>query len=214
MPDLRACGAVVRPGVGGVIELACQEAVGRLGGDLLGLFHGAHHAALGGGQHQLRAVGCQHLAALHAHGLRHGEDDIVASGNAHGGEADAGVAGGRLHDGAAGQELAVLFGGFDHLQRHAILHGSGGVKVFQLHKHRCRELKLLAVAHGLQQGGVTDQLGCRAIDVHNDLPFIVGQKMPTHPYVKKAEGASCTLCRLVKNVLPENQASGDPAEHT
>ena len=44
-------------------------------------------------QHQLCAVGLHDLAALHAHGFGHDDDDAVAPGGSHGGQADAGVAG-------------------------------------------------------------------------------------------------------------------------
>ena len=196
VPDLWAGGAVVGPGIGGGIKLTGQEAARDRGGDLLGLFHGARHTALGRGQHQLRTVGGQQLPALQAHGLGHGEDDLVATGQAHGRETYAGVAGGGLHDGAAGQELALFFGVFNHFQGYTILYGAGGVEGFQLDQHGGGQAELLRVAHRLQQGGVADQLGCRAIDVHNDLPFCVGREMPMHS-IQKAEDASCTLCRSI-----------------
>ena len=75
-------------------------------------------------------------------------------------------------------------------------YGAGGVEGFQFDQHGGGQAELLRVAHRLQQGGVADQLGCRAIDVHNDLPFCVGREMPMHS-IQKAEDASCTLCRSI-----------------
>ena len=54
------------------------------------------------GEDQLRTVGLHNLAALHAHGFGHADDDPIPSGGGHRGQADAGVAGGGLNNNGAG----------------------------------------------------------------------------------------------------------------
>ena len=49
-------------------------------------------------------------------------------------EANAGVAAGRLDDERAGLQLAGLFGGLDHGERDAVLHGTAGVERFDFHE--------------------------------------------------------------------------------
>ena len=159
-------------GVGGVHELAGHEAVGDLLGQLVGLGNGALHALGALGQHQLRAVGLHQLAALHAHGLRHHDDDPVAPGGGHRGQADAGVAGGRLNDDAALLQQALGLGVIDHGLGDTVLDAAGGVKVLQLGQHPGLQAELLLDMGQLQQGGLTDQLVSGSVNVrHNDSPF-------------------------------------------
>ena len=74
LPDLRPGGLKVGLGVGGVDELAGDEAAGNLPGQLLGLGNGPPHALGPLSEHQLRTIGLHQLAALHAHGFRHDDD--------------------------------------------------------------------------------------------------------------------------------------------
>ena len=76
-------------GVRRVDKLAGDEAVRDLRGQLVGLGDGALHALGAFGQDELGAVGLHELAALDGHGLRHDDDDAVASGGSDGGKADA-----------------------------------------------------------------------------------------------------------------------------
>ena len=96
VPDLGPSGGQVNGRVGGVVELLQNEAVRRLGQNLVGLGDGALHAVRSGGQHDLRAIGQQRHPALQAHGLRHGEDNFVALDCGHKRQRDAGVAAGRF----------------------------------------------------------------------------------------------------------------------
>ena len=89
------------------------------------------------GQHQLRAVGDQQLAALEAHRIRHrqGQRDIASGGDER--ERDAGVAAGRLDQLLAGTEQAALLGVPDHRGADAVLDGIRGAAPFDLAEN-CR----------------------------------------------------------------------------
>ena len=78
-------------------------------------------------------------AALEAHGLGHGEDELVALDRGDKGQGDAGVAAGRLdEDGLAGRDFAGLLGGIDHGEADAVLDARYGVLAFQLGDDGCR----------------------------------------------------------------------------
>ena len=132
LPQLRAGGAAVRLGVGGVGELVGQPDVAvarhRLrGGD--GLVHAAHRL----GDVHLGAVEAQQPLALAAHALREREDQVVALGGAHERERDAGVAARGLDDrGAAGLDAALGLGGLDHRHADAVLDRAARVEHLEL----------------------------------------------------------------------------------
>ena len=131
-------------GVGGVDELPGYEAARNLLGQLVSLGDGALHALGALGEHQLRAVGLHQLTALHGHGLRHDDDDAVAPGGGHGGQADH-----RLGD--------------------AVLYAAGGVEVFQLGQDLSLQVVGLFNVGQLQQGGVADELIGGGIDSRHDV---------------------------------------------
>ena len=151
--------------VRGVDKLPGDKAVGDLRGKLVGLRDRALHALRAVGEHELRAVGLHELTALYAHGLRHDDDNAVASGGSDGGKADAGVAGGGLDDDGARLEHTALLCVLDHGQRHAVLHRAAGIEVFQLCQNARLELLFLFNVRQLQQGRFADQLICRCIDI-------------------------------------------------
>ncbi len=78
------------------------------------------------------AVGQHQAAALDRHAVGHDQDDLVALDGRHHGQADAGVARGRLDDGAAGLERAGALGVFDHGQGDAVLDRAAGVAALGL----------------------------------------------------------------------------------
>ena len=90
----------------------------------------------GGRDDDLGAVGLEHVALVLADLVRAHEDAVVALALGDQGQADAGVAGRRLDDGAAGLERAGGLGGLDHPQRDAVLHRPAGVQVLDLGQHR------------------------------------------------------------------------------
>jgi hypothetical protein len=72
-------------------------------------------------EHHLGAEETQQLAALDAEALGHGDHEGITLLRADHGEADAGVATGRLDDGLAGLEQSATLGVLDDGARHAVL---------------------------------------------------------------------------------------------
>ena len=98
-------------GIRRIVELLQHVAVRRRREHLLGLRNRALHAFRPGREHDLRAEGAQQHAALHAHGFRHGEDQLVAFDRGDERQPDAGVAAGRLDQhGLAGLNLSRALG--------------------------------------------------------------------------------------------------------
>ncbi len=96
--------------VGRVAELLQDQVTVRVGGDdLFGLGDSAFHAFRPFGQHQIGAERLEQLAALDAHGFRHGQRQLVTARGGHEGQRDAGIAAGRLHQLFTGGQHATLF---------------------------------------------------------------------------------------------------------
>ena len=120
------------------------------------------------GQDQLRAVGFHQLTALDGHGLGHDDDNAVAARGCDRGQADAGIAGGRLNDDGAGLQLAGGFGVVDHRLCDAVLDGAGGIEVFQLGENLGLQAQFLFDMCELEQRSLADELVCGSIDLgHN-----------------------------------------------
>ena len=169
LPDLRGGGGVVGLGVGLIDKLAGDEAVRDLAREFIRFGDGAFHALGAGGEDQLRAIGFHQLAALHAHGLRHDDDDTIAPGGGHRGQADAGIAVGGLDEDGLGGKEALLLGILYHGEGNAVLDGTGGIEVFQLGQKAGLEVILFFKMGELQQGGVADELGGGSVDIcHRD----------------------------------------------
>ena len=152
-------------GIGRVDKLAGDKAVGDLLCQLLRLGDGPLHPLDPFGEYQLRAVGLHQLAALHAHGLRHGDDDAVTPGRRHGGQADPGVAGGGLDDDRAGLQLAAGLRLVDHRLGNAVFYRPGGIEILQLSQNAGFQPRLLLNAAQLQQGRLADQLVGGCVDI-------------------------------------------------
>ncbi len=132
--------ADVNRGVGGIVELAEDVAVGGIGEDLIGLGDSALHAVGAGGEHDFRAEGAQQNAALGAHGLGHGEDKPVAFDGGDEGEGDAGIAAGGFNkDGFARGDFASPLGVFDHGIADAVFHAGEGILAFEFGHDGCGE---------------------------------------------------------------------------
>ena len=119
----------------GILELARHEGVRHLGQQRLRARHRAAHAVRGGGQHDVRAVSAQDVAALEAHVLRHHQHTAIATHGRDHRETDAGVAARGLDDHGGGLELAGPFGRQDHRQRRTILDATRGVHELDLGHH-------------------------------------------------------------------------------
>ena len=170
--DLRARGLKMGLGVGGVGELAGDEAAGDPGGQLPGLFHGPGHALGPLGEHQLRPVGLDQLAALHAHGVRHDDDELIPPGRRHRGQADARIAGGGLNKGGPGLQSPGSFRLINDALGDPVLYRPGRIQIFQLGKDGGLQVFRLFNVCKLQQGRAANKLVGRGVDFgHNDLPF-------------------------------------------
>ena len=157
-PDLRAGGLVVRGRRCGVEELVGLIRPGDLplqtvGDPVVGVLGLGRDGGLG--DHHLGAVGAQHVPLLLTHLVRRDEHGTVALELGHHGQAHAGVAGGRLHHGAAGGQASVRLSLLEHLQGDPVLHGASRVQVLQLDQHGGTD----PLGHPVQphQGGVPDQ---------------------------------------------------------
>ena len=125
----------MRQRVGRIGELVGVEGAGQFRGDLLGhvlIIFGMALADIGTRHAHFGAERAQMLDLFARHLVGHDEDDAVALGDADLGEAEAGIAGGRLDDGAAALELALFLGRRDHRQRDAVLDRAAGILAFKL----------------------------------------------------------------------------------
>ena len=170
--DLRAGGLKVGLGVGGIHELAGDEAAGDLGSQLVGLGNGTLHALGTLAEAQPCAVCLDELPTLYAHGVRHDDDQIVAPGGSHGGQADAGIAGGRLDEGGTGLQGPGLLGLVNNGPGDPVLYGAGGIEVLQLGQDPGFQLLFLLDMGQLQQGGLSNQLVSRGIDFRHHKNFL------------------------------------------
>src|SRR6185312_7469534 len=118
--DLAPGRALVHVRVGLVLELARHEPA-VLGGELLRLVDHAEGALRRRRQDHLGAEEAHQLAPLDGKALGHGYDERVALRRADHGEADAGVAGGRLYDRLPGLERAGFLRRLDDAEREPVL---------------------------------------------------------------------------------------------
>ena len=118
--------------VGRVVELHRDPGARDLGGELVRPGDRALHPQLARRQLQLRAVAGHQLAALDRHRLGHRQDQPVALHRADEGEADPGVARGRLDDDRARAEDPGCLGVLDHRQRDAVLDAAARVGALHL----------------------------------------------------------------------------------
>ena len=209
LPDLRAGRGAVDGGVGRIRKLAGQEAAGRLRGDLLRLGNGTLHALRAVRQDELRAISLEQVAALDAHGLRHGQDDAIAARGRHGGKADAGVAARRLDDDSARLQQAALLGIVQHGTGDAVLYTARGVKIFDLGQQVCLQAARRGKALQLHERRVADELGNAVIDFHKTGSF----RIPILPTVF----LGIILARVwtvVKPPKPENGAAPTEQLHS
>lgn len=157
-PELRAGAALVGQRVGRVVELVGEEGAGNVlrqaRGNVLVVLRMALADVRAGDVH-LGAHGAQVQDLLGGHLVRHHQHHPVALRATDQGQAETGVAGGGLDDGATGPQAAVTLGGLDHGDTDAILDGAAGVLRF--------ELEVQGAGAGIEarhanQRGVADQV--------------------------------------------------------
>ncbi len=164
VPDLGAGGLVVDLRVRRVLELVGEDRAGTLRGDLLGPGDAALHALRRGREDQLRAEHAQQRAPLLRHRLGHRQHELVASRRRDHRQRDAGVAAGRLDDGAAGLQAAVGLGRVDDGRTDAVLHRVR--RVVELQLHRDGRAEPLREAVDPYERGVADGFGDVAENGH------------------------------------------------
>ena len=138
-PDLRAGGPLVRQRIGGVVELVGEERARDVAGEprrQVLVVRGMALADIGAGHVHLGAERLQVQHLLGRHLVGHDQDDPIALGPRHQGQAEAGVARGRLDDDAARPEPPVALGGIDHRQADAVLDRASGVLRLELEEQR------------------------------------------------------------------------------
>ena len=123
---------------------------------------------VGGGDDHLGPEALEHVDLLEAHLVGHGEDAAVALHGGPHGDAEAGVAGGVLDDGAAALDLAAFLGLVEDEHGHAVLDGAGGVHVLALDEDGGHPgLDDLVQA---DEGGVADGVEDGVLDVQGGPP--------------------------------------------
>ncbi len=118
--------------VGRIGELLHQNGAGELLDQPVGAFDGALDTVFRRCGDDVGAEGAHQDLLLATEALRHDEDAAISAHRRDEGQADAGVAGGRLDDGASGLEAALPLGSRDHRPADAILDAAAGIHVFQL----------------------------------------------------------------------------------
>ena len=117
--------------------------------------------------HDLSTVGAQDILLVLADLVGADEDALVAARLGHQGQADAGVAGRRFDDGAAGLELATGLGRVDHLGGDAVLGAATRVQVLDLGQDLARAFGYNRVQ--LDQRGVAYELTDVPGDAHTSM---------------------------------------------
>ena len=156
-PDLRTCRCIVRSGIGGVHKLSRNKGPFCLLCELLRLLDRTFHSFRSFRQDNLCAVCLQDVPSLHAHGLRHRQNDPVSFSCSNGCKADPGIAAGRFDDHRAFFQKSLLFRVLDHGLCDTVLHGTSRIEILQFCENSCLEAKLLLKIHKLNQRCVSDQ---------------------------------------------------------
>ena len=216
LPDFRTSGVVVAFGTVRIVVLVGAVAAGnRLGEAVRHLVVGARivRTGVGGGYDHFGAVCAQHRTLGFGNLVRQGEDRTVSALQSHERESDAGVAGGRFHDHAAGLQFAAAFGRVDDAFGDAVLGRAARVQVFDLH----RDGGFDAVGHVAEfdERGVADEFGQGIVDGH-DVSFArCGSwafRMVLVSYVREARVRRVQLLKrdLLRCCLAHSRASRAP----
>ena len=109
-------------------ELPGHHGFWRRGDDLFGLLNRAPNALLARSEHKFSPEKLHEFPSLDRKAVRHSQDASIASSGAGERKPDTCVAGGRLHDDAAGTERPIGLHGFDHGDRDSILYARQRIK--------------------------------------------------------------------------------------
>jgi hypothetical protein len=130
--DLLRRGAHMGFDIGRVVELLRHPGVWNACGNLLGTGDGALHALFARRQVETGAVGQHQAATLDGHAVGHHQDQLVSLDRGHHGQPHAGIARGRLDDGAAGLQARRFSRCLDHEQGNTVLDRSARVAALGL----------------------------------------------------------------------------------
>ena len=165
LPDLGRGGLLVGGGVVGVEELVDvvpPVRLGERGGEVLVVL-GMAAGHVGARQHHLGTHRATVVDLLRAHLVGDDEHQLVALLRRDQCQAEAGVTGGRFDDGGARLEVAAALGAFDHLQRHAVLDRTAGIRRLELQEQTARpDIEVVDLDHR----GAPDHLEYGAMDLH------------------------------------------------
>ncbi len=178
-PDLRPGRQVVGVRVLHVGVLVRLPAAGRLPGEpvrdrVIGVRMVRGHGRRA--DDDLGAVRAQHADLVLADLVGAHEQAPVALLLGHDGQAHAGIARRRLHDGAAWLEFAGLLGGLDHPQRDPVLDRAAGIEVLDLGQHGRAVARAWQGAGDLaqpQQRRIADEVDQGIVDLHLSPPLDV-----------------------------------------
>src|ERR1019366_4680121 len=135
-PNLGTGSFEVNLRIGRVVKLLEHVGIGSAGNQFLGFQNGSLHSAGTRRKDDFCAQSQQQHAPLQAHGLGHGEDELVAFHGGYKGESDSGVAAGGLdQNGFPGLNPSGTLGIGDHADANAVFYAGQGILAFQLRHH-------------------------------------------------------------------------------
>ena len=178
--------------IGGVGELVGEHRAGGVGHDLRSLLDRSARALAAGGQDELGAIGPRQRPALHAHGLGHRQDHLVAAGRADHCQCDTGVAAGAFDDRAAGLQCAGGFRSVHDGHAESILDAGRGIVELELGQNRGTK----SSADGVEsdQRGVAKSFGDVLVNAagHGQASFIVEREQDALQLTHSSRsGATC-----------------------
>ena len=124
-------------GVGGVLELLQDNSTGSGVAQGLCLTDSTRHAVLTRGETHFGTVGFHEVSTLHAHGFRHGQNQVVALDSADQRQSDTSIAAGGFDDGGAGLQNALLLSVLNHRKSDAVLHAAAWVEILYFGDDGC-----------------------------------------------------------------------------
>ena len=124
------------------------------------------HAVDAWREDDLGAIRGGKLPTLNAHGVGHGQHQMVAAGGGDKRQPDAGVAAGRLDDGATRQKKTALLSVVNHRQRNPVLHAAARIEVLDLGQNTGATLVKPMVSKMLPK--IFDMIDKRLADLNNE----------------------------------------------